>query len=51
MSIKNRLNRFIKEQKKKARKKYLARQGFLAQKPITNRERRGKMRALDGTMR
>jgi len=54
MSIKNRINRFIKEQKKKARKKFLREMGVLAQRPVEkvpNWRRPGKHRMLDGTMR
>ena len=66
MSIRNRINRFIKQQKKEARKRYIERQGFLAQqvewveKKIRPRVRKymrlrdqrfGKGRGMDGVMR
>ena len=64
MSIRNRINRFIKEQKKKARKAFIKRRGFLAQQSLPGekklRQPRPKYmklrdpnnaRGLDGTMR
>lgn len=65
MSILNRLNRFIKQQKVRARKAYLRREGFLAQgsmdsavvlkggerrKYVALRETYSR-RGMDGTMR
>ena len=65
MSILNRLNRFIKQQKVKARKAYLRREGFFAQGSMNSvvslkgGERRKYMalrevsskQGMDGTMR
>ena len=65
MSLLNRLNRFIKQQKVRARKAYLRREGFLAQSSMDSgvvlkkRVRRKYMalrgiesaRGMDGTMR
>ena len=50
MSIKNRINRVIKDQKKKARKAYLRRMGVLAQAPQAKKRRMPKERGYDGTM-
>ena len=52
MSILNRINRFIKVKKKEARKAYIKRMGFLAQKPIqANRHDHNKRRGCDHTIK